>query len=1034
MDNRKDGLSRQDRLKRLSLAKPFSALDNGQESLLQQSLKIAGFLRYYNFYNQPDGYFDELLENFHHSGFFNETRPSIAKGTVEPSQALLLIFLENLHKTTQDFNERWRKYPLWYLQDVLKVKPLSLIANKTWVSFEKKPFETVTIKQGTRFVAANKKGRPLYYKVTEDMELLDTLVTKGYILNFEKDSKRIPERDFDFVTAVKVKELQVQGNVTDSSKILKTVGIKITSPALLLREGDRSVTITFYDENKWMRYLGENIEDFKKYFTQKESLSSDKEYAEWAVTKFFGNMFYLSISTTEGWTNIPKYTVTTVKEDSCLILNFTLDESFPATTGCTLEKHKFVSKFPKLNVHLNFDAWMYPYSWLKDFMLYKVKIETEVQDISNLHIYNELGKVDSSKPFPPFGINNEKGSWLAVGNYEMAVKNTKSIDIDIHWRQLPQDKTGLYGYYGQYENNIDNASFMLQSRFLTDYVWKETPNKSKFYLFSTEGKKEGRPVSNAPLINETRLEYIDVEKMPPVKIEEEEYEYTLKSRSGFVDFILETPEMGFGDAVYRKLFTEQIMKSARKDQKYPTINPPMNPLIERITLSYRAEDIINLHDNTQNNDSAVDSIMPVDSLSYFPKNTKQGIPFAVPMEESNLLLALKNVIPGKLFNLFFDFIPSLEEIAEQNIPNIKWYIGNMRQWQAMPQSFIQKDETRKLSVDGRMQFLLPEIIDPSLFDEEGQLWIRGGIAISNKLNETIIIPKLDAIYLNAVPLELDINFLESDKIPFREVTGKLEPEKNIPGINSFQQITPFYDGRESESDNDMLIRISEHITHQGKAVTPRDYERITLQAFPDIAKVKCYKDPEDRKSGNVYMAIIPLGNFNRPLASNYAMAMIERFLSKLTSAYVANIKVTNPVYEEILVRAVLKFNGEYLSEARRKLMLQNINNAIAPWQNNGNLPEFGYSISLRKVYDAIFNEFKSEITVTDFAVMRIEKYMGKYKIYEYTDLNKTIIPSKPNIIFVPDTEHIIYIQEADEPFTGRFGIDEMKLGDTFIIK
>ncbi|MHA3787027.1 baseplate J/gp47 family protein [Flavobacterium hauense] len=1032
MDNSKDGLSRKDRLKRITSVSPFSALDNGQESLLEQSLEVARFLRYYNLNKEADGYFDALLESSRDPDFFGNTRPEVANGMVEPSQALLLIFLENLHKTTQDFNERWRKYPLWYLKDVLKVKSLPLLPNKTWISLEKKPFETVTVKEGTRFVTTNKAGRPLYYKISESIELLDTQVTEGYILNFEKDNKRVPEKYLDFVTAVKVKQLKLQGNETDTSKHLKTVGLKITSPALLLREGERSVTITFYDENNWTQFLLKNVAGFMEYFSHKGTSMPDEEFAEFALAKFFSNIFYLSVSTTEGWKNIPEYTVTRGKEENSLVLKFTLDESFPATSGCTFEKHKFVSKYPKLNVHLNFDAWMYPYSWMKEFMLHKVKIETEVSDISNLHIYNELGKVDSSKPFTPFGINNEKGSWFAVGNYEMAIKNTKSIDVDIQWRQLPLDKTGLYGYYSQYDSNINNASFTLQSRFLTDYVWKETPNKSKFYLFSTAGRKEGQPIYNAPLINETRFENIDVEKMPVVKIEEEEYEFNLKSRSGFVDFIFETPDMGFGETVYRKLFTEQIMKSARKDQKYPTINPPINPLVERITLSYRAEDIINLHENTSNSDSAVDSILPIDSLSTFPKSTKKAIPFAVDIEESNLLLALKNVVPGKLFSLFFDFVPSLEEIGEQDIPNIKWYIGNMRKWQPMPPGFIQKDETRRLSVDGRMMFIMPDSIDASLFDADGQLWIRGGISIKN---QTVVIPKLQAVYLNAVSLELELDFNENDKVPFKEITAKLEPEKNIPGINDFKQITSFYDGREYETDHDMFIRISEHITHQGKAVTPRDYERITLQAFPDIAKAKCYRDPDDRKSSNVYMAIIPSGNFNRPLASNYAMVKIERFLRKLTTAYVANIKVTNPVYEEILVRAVLKYNGEYLSEARRKQILQKINSLIAPWQGNeALLPEFGYSIKLRDIYNALCSEIKSEITVVDFAVIRIERNGDEYKLYEYTDPNLTITPKKPNIIFIPETEHIIHIEGVDGDFKHQFGIDEMKLGDTFIIE
>jgi hypothetical protein len=1048
MNNNKDGLSREDRLKRVTLAKPFSALDNGQESLLQQSLKIAGFLRYYNLYNQEDGYFDEMLESLQDpEKFFAETRPAIANGSVEPSQALLLIFLENLHKTTQDFNAQWRKYPQWYLQEVLKVKSLPLIPNKTWISIEKKPQENVTVKTDTRFVIANKQGRPLYFKPKEDIELLDTEVTKGYILNFEKDGKRIPESIINYVTAVRVKELQVQENAHDTSKHLKTVGLKLTSPALLLREGERSVTITFYDgrfydansnfqisetDKHWRNFLEDSIAELLRENGQTGLTPSEQQYMKEASDKFLNNIFYLSISTTEGWNNIKKYTVEYDEKKNALVLRFTLDESFPATMGCTMEKHKFSSKFPKLNVHLNFDAWMYSYSWMKQFLVQKISIETDVRSLSDVNIYNELGKVDISKPFPPFGINNEKGSWFAIGNYEMAIKNTKSIDVNIHWRQLPQDKTGLYGYYYQYDNTIDNASFILQSRYLTDYLWKETPHHSKFYLFSTVGRKEGRPIGNAQLINETTLENIDIEKMRPVNIPEEAYEYTQKSRSGFVDFMLETPQMGFGETVYRKLFTEQIMKSARKDQKYPTINPPINPLVERITLNYRAEDVIDLREISQDNDSAVDSILPIDSLSYFPKNLGVAIPFAQPLEESNLMLALKNVVPGKLFSLYFDFVPSLEELGEGDIPTIKWYLGNMRQWQAMPQSFVQKDETRKLSVDGRIQFLIPSGIDPSLYDNEGQLWIRGGITIKR---ETVIIPKLQAVYLNAVQLVLDMDFKEEDKVPFKEVVGKLEAEKNIPGVSSFRQITSFYDGRESEDSKDMIMRVSEHITHQGKAVTPRDYERIVLQAFPDIAKVKCFKNIEDTKSNyNVYLCVIPFSDSKRPLASNYNMLKIERFLRKLTSAYVNEIKVTNPVYEEIMVRAILTFNGEYLSEARRKLLLYNINKIIAPWQNDNKLPDFGYSISLNAIHKAISDEFKSEISIKDFTVIRIERHDGSYTIHEYKDLKTIIRPSRPNVIFVPENEHIIHVEGVDGAFTANFGIDEMKLGDTFIIK
>ncbi|MCC8134057.1 MAG: hypothetical protein LIP04_11135 [Tannerellaceae bacterium] len=53
-------------------------------------------------------------------------------------------------------------------------------------------------------------------------------------------------------------------------------------------------------------------------------------------------------------------------------------------------------------------------------------------------------------------------------------------------------------------------------------------------------------------------------------------------------------------------------------------------------------------------------------------------------------------------------------------------------------------------------------------------------------------------------------------------------EQSLPGIESIRQITPFETGSPIENKTTRLMRISEYITHRNRAVTARDYERLTL--------------------------------------------------------------------------------------------------------------------------------------------------------------------------------------------------------------
>jgi len=1025
---KRSGLSREDRVRRITSVRPFTVIDNSRESLLNQVLETARFIKYYNHQNTDSGYFDELLNEIR---IIKENGGNLyPDGNMEPSQTLIYAFLEQLRRTTDMFNERWCNLSQWYLKDVLGVVPLSTTPDKVWLSFSKDSPAPVILQKGTVFNYKSGDRVMFTYHLAENLEVQDIELANAYSLYFERDKDILPAGYLDFITSVKIKDLlkdkssqEMMFGKDRNPKYAKALGLIISSPSLLLREGRRYVTITFKSENeKWTEQLTQIVEALK--------LNISGWTNEKMLFELFNNLFFITISTAENWTEVTEYTVK--KDGGNLILKFILPEDFPETKGCEQDIHHFEAKFPALRIYPNFDAWLYPYSWLKTFLLDKIIIETSVESISNVQIYNELGRIDNSKPFAPFGVNTERGAWFVIGNYEMSLKNVQSVDLHIRWQQLPEDEKGLHSYYRTYNDKIDNRSFRLKADYLTDYKWYDTPDQKEFYLFSGVRKDmDGNPLPDVKLSQESTLSGIAIERMPPYTSAEDTYDYNIKSRSGFIRFVMDEPSVGFGEKRYRQLFAEQMIKNALRKKKEEVINPPINPLIEKITLNYHACDVIDLRKQKSAGDSDVFQLYPLGYISALSKGKNSGVPFVYDLDtDANVLLSFRSVKGGEILTLFLDFLPVSKECTRQNIPQIVWYWGNGYHWHEVSPNTILSDHTQNMLTAGHITIRIPDVVDDSLRDDNGFLWLRAGI----KKHERNI-SELTSIHTNVAQLVLDTDFSDdSNSSDYENQQYELIPATKLAGIKSFQQISSFYSGRDRENDTDMQIRMSEYVTHRGKAVTARDYEQIVLQAFPDIAKVKCLPnfDCKYNRKGVVTLVVIPKvekhnNKIYRPLTSSYLMLEVEEYMSRHVSAYVKDIDVVNPVYEELMVRCDISFYEDYSLAISKTKLDELFNRMIAPWQERKRLPEFGYSINMKKLYDKI----KAQNFVKDInrlSIIRITNDNDYYSLYEYGRDNDMVVPQYPHVIFVPADKHII---ESD--ILPDFGINDMSIDKTFII-
>ena len=114
-------------------------------------------------------------------------------------------------------------------------------------------------------------------------------------------------------------------------------------------------------------------------------------------------------------------------------------------------------------------------------------------------------------------------------------------------------------------------------------------------------------------------------------------------------------------------------------------------------------------------------------------------------------------------------------------------------------------------------------------------------------------------------------------------------------------------------------RVSERLRHKDRAIDLWDYERLVLEAFPQVYKIKCLNhtryEPSESGTG-VYrelaaghVTIVTIPNLQqqkrdplKPFTSLGLLEDIETFVERASSCF-AQLHVKNPQFEEVRVRS-----------------------------------------------------------------------------------------------------------------------------------
>lgn len=634
---------------------------------------------------------------------------------------------------------------------------------------------------------------------------------------------------------------------------------------------------------------------------------------------------------------------------------------------------------------VNPDQWKhiqrsYPYKYFRPLELTKLKLHVDVTGIKNIIVENDVGKLNAAKPFMPFGPVPAIGSCFYIGSHEIFKKylagpNTYELKIDLKWTNLPdssfddhyanyQYKSG--GSFAKYFTG-NNDSFNADIEILHGGEWKPLGTNQK--LFNTVG---------GVLKSEKTFEINDLisDRNPALKPFDA---YGFGFERGFLRFKL-------NQHFFHKYFAEVVTNAALNPDVLGVPREPCNPVVSEISLAYTSSQEIDFTGLSKSDfDNRVEQLFhirpfgvneffaigePPDKNTYTSKMLVPGFLVSEKNEitgeiildskgnkvridaEGSLFIGIDDLVPEQNLAILFQVAEGSEN-PEKKKQEVIWSYLSFNNWIDFDTTEIISDDTNGLLRSGIIKFTMPKTMsNENTILPAGKHWIKASIARhSDAVCKVIaILPQaLKSTFLKGEENDLDrLSEPLAEGLVNKLKVGRAEIKKVLQPFASFggkAQELPATANDAEEADalgsdnNAYYIRVSERLRHKARGVTIFDYERLVLQQFPEVYKVKCVNHTSHESEyapGNVTVVVIPnLRNKNavdplEPRLSLNKLEEIKAFLRPLISDFI-NLEVRNPAYEKVKVAFNVQFlpgkdKGYYTTKLQ-----DDIQRFLTPW-------------------------------------------------------------------------------------------------------
>ncbi len=897
-----------------------------------------------------------------------------------PHLSLYFAFWEVMRPARNDLNRMTQRHLDFFYRQVLQLRDRPGEPDSAHLIFELAKSQTeYKLDSETRFQAGkDASGVELFYQLDRETVIHKAQITslKGLFLDLRKidepkqkiSTDNEPSNVQGFYISPQANSFDGEGGDFPKEQIVKSwlpfgdnkrkqhaqLGLAIASNIFYLQEGNRTLifTLTFDKAPTTVK-----ASDLPKIFTVDFSGKKD-----WIVGKIensetddlVGEILTLEVSIPADQEPIDIY--------------------HPELPGAKLSTELPVARLQlkvkdKDDVDVQING-LSAYSYFRNLRLTDLKICAKDIEVRNLVLQNDFGVLDPTKPFQPFGARPKTKANFYIGSQEVLQKHLTALTIHLELEKPKPNWSDIYAAYDSaYDVNNPNKFIFnpgqLAIAFLRNKILNEA--KNQLDLFGRSENDESEISLTGELSNLKLAPNVDTKPRENL---------TPDSQNSFLR--LQLTGSDFLHDEYPTVLARQVLAAATnqtirvsedasrplsyvkkrqavigayykdkddltfKATKYyvefsdePIIpKEPYTPVIQEISLKYTAvaekKDCKLFHLHPFDGFAELES---TETINFLPQFTNEG----------ELLIGLDNLDPPTALPLLFQVV---EESADGELEKteVEWYYLQDNTWISLSDRII-SDNTNGLIASGIIHLPIPQeiskdkttILDPNFY------WIKASVKSRSPAICRIIAVHTQAARVTFADANNDPNHLAT---PLESGTiAKLA----VPtaAIKKIEQPYNSFGGKVKEQPSHFYTRISEHLRHKGRAVTIFDYERLVLEKFPEIYKVRCINHGRVGKEGQQFQELVPgtltlvvipklspdrISQELEPKVNINLRDKIQEYLLTLSSPW-ADIQVVNPTYEPIQVEFAVRFKSPYnenFGYYSRELQ-QGITNFLTPW-------------------------------------------------------------------------------------------------------
>ena len=567
------------------------------------------------------------------------------------------------------------------------------------------------------------------------------------------------------------------------------------------------------------------------------------------------------------------------------------------------------------------------YELFDRFAVEKVDFDVDVRGVRKLVVQNDDAVLEAGKPLSIFGSQPRIGSAFYIGSAEVFGKQLTGLDIRFEWKSPPDD---LFAHYRGYFDNVDSsltdtfhALFQVDLELL--YAQSFRPFLPGQGLFQQKPATPNAISADASAFTSALAGLGNVEHADLAQPES----YDGTNRFGFLRMLLvgpgradtsgyavDVPFEAFGHGNFAARYAVQaiaISKGATPATK-PLPKEPYTPVLSTLSLDYRA--IAELLPAANDADARFFVVEPFGVRRARNAADARLVPHLDV--SAALFLGIAGLASPANLSLYVEIdVGTATGDSILDSRDTQWSVLDASdRWQPLGAAAVLIDGTEGFQKPGVIAISLPaEASLTHVSMPADLLWLRARIEKAPESAARTLSLCTQAALATVGPGALPLVAYDAHLQKGLHAGSIARPVARNASIKGIAQPEPSFGGRGEEDDAAFVQRSSERLRHRNRAVTPWDFERLVLERFPAVFKLKCLPHTDDTgasRAGHAALVVVP--NLRRsagsnplePRAGEVMLAEIRDYCTGLATPFAA-LHVIRPVFERLRVEAKVVF-------------------------------------------------------------------------------------------------------------------------------